>query len=166
MPQSMEIFVKSTKTRIIFGCSGLALVWLAVATQYMAVHPGRSGPQLPVMVLLSTLSCAWGGAFALTLGLWGGFPEWSHIFIPRLIREGCARRYKAHVAMQLNPASPYKWGSRAQVRWLQWGLVVLTGGLAALSSIVVDVPGVLAGIMGACVGGILAVVLSSFLKRR
>lgn len=166
MPQSMEVFVNGTKARIIFGCAGLALVGLAVMAQYMAAHPRPSGSDLPVMVLLSTLSCAWGGAFALTLGLWGGFPEWSHIFIPSLIREDCARRYKAHVAMQLDRASPYKWGSRIQVRLIQLGLIPLVGWLATLSSTLVAVLGNRTGVIGACVGGILAVVLSSFLKRR
>lgn len=172
MPQPMEIFVKDTKTRVITGCFGLVEIWLAVMTQYWEVHPWHGSLNnlgSPLLVLVFTLLCAHQGTSLLVLGLWGGFPPWSHAFIPRLLREVYVRWYKARAAAgaaaRLNPASPYKWGSCAQVRWLQWGLVVLIGGLAALSSIVVDVPGVLAGVMGACVGGLAAMALSHFLER-
>ena len=167
MPQSMEIFVKSTKTRIIFASVGLSLVWLAVMSQYWAVHQWHSNPDSPWVVLVGTLLCGYGGAFALTVGLWGGFPEWSHAFIPRGWRELFAHSYKEREAAQSDPVSPYKWGSRLQVRLVQWAMVPLVGWLATLSSTIVGILGGAArtGVIGACVGGILAIGLAQFLRR-
>lgn len=165
MPQTAEVFVKDTGTRVILVGLGVALVLLAVVTQYQAAHPRPSGPMAPEMVLLCTLSSAYGAAFALTVGLWGGFPKWSHAFIPGTWRELFMQRYKARHAAQANPASPYKWGSRLQVRLGQWAMVPLVGWLSTLVSPVVDVFGRHTSIIGACVGGILAIVLSQLLKR-
>lgn len=161
----MEVFVKDTKTRVVLGGLGLALVLLAVATQYQAAHPRPSRPMAPEMVLLCTISSAYGAAFALTVGLWGRFPEWSHAFIPRFLREDFVRRYKAFAAARLNPASPYKWGSRLQVRLAQWAMVPLVGWLSTLVNPFVEVFGRHTGIVGACIGGILAIVLAQFLKK-
>ncbi len=165
MPHTTVVFVKDTKTRVILVGLGLALVLLAVATQYQAAHPRPSGPMAPEMVLLCTVSSAYGAAFALAVGLWGGFPEWSHVFIPRFLREDFVRRYKAFAAARLNPASPYKWGSRLQVRMAQWAMVPLVGWLSTLVNPFVEVFGRHTGIVGACIGGILAIVLAQFLKK-
>ena len=165
MPQTTEVFVKDTKTRILLVGAGLVSVGSVVLTQYMAAHPRPTGPMSPEMVLLCTLSLAYGAAFALTVGLWGGFPEWSHAFIPGIWRELFMQRYKARQAAQANPVSPFKWGSRLQVRLGQWAMVPLAGWLATQSSLLVTVFGRATGIIGACVGGILAIVLSQFLKR-
>ena len=165
MPHTTVVFVKDTKTRVILVGLGVALVSLAVVTQYQAAHPRPSGPMAPEMVLLCTVSSAYGAAFALPVGLWGRFPEWSHAFIPRFLREDFVRRYKAFAAARLNPASPYKWGSRLQVRLVQWAMVPLVGLLSTQLSLVVDVFGRHTWIIGACVGGILAIVLAQFLKK-
>jgi hypothetical protein len=126
----MEVFLKDTKTRVVLGGLGLALVLLAVATQYQAAHPRPSRPMAPEMVLLCTISSAYGAAFALTVGLWGRFPEWSHAFIPRFLREDFVRRYKAY----------------AGLRNIRERLSGLYGATARLSSTVVQPSGVCASV--------------------
>ena len=165
MPHTTVVFVKDTKIRVILVGLGVALVLLAVVTQYQAAHPRPSGPMAPEMVLLCTLSSAYGAAFALTAGLWGGFPKWSHTFIPSQLRTEFVLRHKAYAAARLNPASPYKWGSRLQVRLAQWAIVPLVGWSSTLVNPFVEVFGRHTGIVGACIGGILAIVLAQFLKK-
>ena len=81
MPQSIEIFVKRTKTRIILVCAGFTLAWLTMPAVGWAVEHSPSDVATPAM-LFCALMCAYVGAITLTIGVWGGFPAGSRHFIP------------------------------------------------------------------------------------
>ena len=165
MSHSMEVFVKVIP-RIIFGGFGLFQLLMAVGMQLGLSHPRPPGKAIPPeMALLFILLFYYGGAAALTIGLWGGFPAWSHAFIPRTLREQFRALYKAREVAQANPVSPYGRWSRLQVRLVQWAMVPLFGWLFTLLGFAVTFFGRTTWVVGACVGGILAVVLANVLKR-
>ncbi len=163
MPQSMEIFVKTTKARIVLSVFGLAP--LCLSASYLTAPPAGMGPTMHQITLLFIPFWVWGGAVLLTTGLFGGFPQWSHAFTPLFMRNEVLRRYNDYVASRLSAVSPYKGGSRTQVRWLQWGLVVLITVLAVLLAGVVGAYRFIAGLVGACIGGLVAMFTAEFLRR-
>ena len=159
MSQSIEVFVQSTKKRMLIGCVGLA----EIASVILFPQIADVWPQNWRGVAL-TFNLLWAhqGATLLTVGLWGGFPVWSHAFVPTMLRKIYTRKLRTGAAA---PAAAYKWGSPRQVLLVQLAMVPLVGWLATLvspSGTMFD-PSVWLG--GATVGGLLAIVLKYLLKR-
>ncbi len=122
MPQSIEIFVKRTRARIILVCAGLTLAWLTMPALSWAVEHPPSDAAMPVM-LFCALMCAYVGAITLTVGVWGGFPAGSRHFIPGEFRS--AIRNLALIATQqlharTSPTTqiPADWDARDEAAWL------------------------------------------------
>jgi hypothetical protein len=163
MSQSMEVFVQSTKKRILIGCFGL----LEIATAVLLPKITACGPQTWHWVAL-TFSLMWfhQGAIFLTVGLWGGFPGWSHAFMPSMLRRIYTRMLKPGAATPAAaPAAAYKWGSPRQVLLVQLAMVPLVGWLATLVSPSGPVFNPSVWLRGAAVGGLLAIVMKHLLKR-
>ena len=87
----MEIFVKTTKARIVLSVFGLAPLYLSAS--YLTAPPAGMGPTMHQITLLFIPFWVWGGAVLLTTGLFGGFPQWSHAFTPLFMRNEVLRRY-------------------------------------------------------------------------
>ena len=122
MPQSIEIFVKRTKTRITLVCVGLTLALLAMPAVGWAVEHPPSDAARPAM-LFCALMCAYVGAITLTIGVWGGFPAGSRHFIPSEFRN--AIRNLALIATQQPHARtspitqiPSDWVAQDEAAWV------------------------------------------------
>lgn len=163
MPEVMEVFVKSTKKRILIGCYGLAeLASVMLFPQITDVWPQNWRG----VALTFSLMWAHQGATLLTVGLWGGFPGWSHAFVPSMLRRIYTRMLKPGAATPAAaPAAAYKWGSPRQVLLVQLAMVPLVGWLATLVSPSGTVFNPSVWLRGAAVGGLLAIVLKHLLKR-
>ena len=159
MPEAMDVFIKSTKTRILVGCCGCVEMVMAVL---LSLSPAYSQPTWRWVALVFTLAWAHQGAVLLTLGLWGGFPAWSHTFAPSTVRVVSTRWFKARAAI---PATTYKWVSPRQVLAVELALVVLVGWLSTLVGPLVAVFGPKVWLGGGAIGGLLALVLNRFLRR-
>lgn len=159
MPEAIEVVVQSTKKRILIGCFGLA----EIVTAVLVFQISARWPQNWRWVAL-TVGLWWvhQGAIFLTVGLWGGFPVWSHAFAPSMFRRIYTRMLKPGA---VTPAVTYKWVSPRQVRWLQLATVLLAVRLATLVSPSGPVFTPSVWVTGAAVGGLLAIVLKYLLKR-
>ena len=160
MPEVMEVFIKSTKTRILYGCAGLFQLGLAAAVAMSAAY---SSPTWRWVALVFTLLWAYYGVVFVIWALWGGFPLWSHALMASAGRAEFARRFKAQAAI---PATTYKWGSPLQVFAVELALVLLVGWLSTLVGPLVAVFGPKVWLGGGAIGGLLALVLNRFLRRR
>ena len=126
MPQSIEIVVKRTTTRIILICAGLTLAWLAMPALGWAVEHPPSDAATPAILfgaLTCALICAYVGAIAVTIGVWGGFPAGSRHFVLGQFRS--AIRNLALTATQQRHARtspitqiPSDWVAEDEAAWL------------------------------------------------
>ncbi len=154
----MEVFIRSTKTRILIGLLGLLEI---VGAVFLLISPVYSQPTWRWVALFFTMVWFYGGAIFLILAIWGGFPPWSHALVPGLWRAEYARRFKARAAI---PATTYKWGSPLQVFAVEAALVLLVGWLSTLVGPLVAVFGPKVWLGGGAIGGLLALVLNRFLR--
>lgn len=159
MPEVMEVFIKSTKTRIFWGCVGLGEIVVAVL---LSLSPAYSQPTWRWVALAFTLLCAYYGVIGVIWGLWGGFPAWSHALMTEAKRAKYAQAFKAQA---LIPATTYKCGSPLQVFVVELALVLLVGWLSTLVGPLVDVFGPKVWLGGGAIGGLLALVLNRYLRR-
>jgi len=159
MPQSMEVFIKSTKTRIFWGCVGLLQL---VGAVFLAASPAYSDPIWRWVALVFTLLWTYYGVIFVIWALWGGFPAWSHALMPAAKRAKYAQAFKAQATI---PATTYKWGSPLQVFAVELALVLLVGWLSTLVGPLVAVFGPKVWLGGGAIGGLLALVLNRFLRR-
>ena len=162
MPQSMEVFIKSTKTRIFWGCAGLFQLGLAAA---VAVSAAYTSPTWRWVALVFTVAWFYYGAIFLILAMWGGFPRWSHALMSANQRGGVAYLFRAYTDAQAARVVTYKWGSPRQILLIQLSLVPLVGWLSTLVSPLVALFGPNVWVVGTSVGGLLAIVLKYLLKR-
>ena len=160
MPEVMEVFIKSTKTRIFYGCLGLLML---VGALFLATSPVYSNPIWRWVALVFTLLWAYYGVILVIWGLWGGFPRWSHALMLSAYRAEYALRFKAQATI---PATTYRWGSPRQVFMAELALVLLVGWLSTLVGPLVAVFGPKVWLGGGAIGGLLAFVLNRFLRRR
>ena len=163
MSQPIEVFVQSTKKRILIGCFGLAeITSVMLFPQIADVWPQNWRG----VALAFNLMWAHQGATLLTVGLWGGFPGWSHALVPGMLRKIYTRQLRTGAATPAAaPAVAYKWGSPRQVLLVQLAMVPLVGWLATLVSPWNPVFNPSVWLRGAAVGGLLAIVLKHLLKR-
>ena len=159
MPQSMEVFIKSTKTRIFWGCVGLCEIGGAVL---LLLSRAYSQPTWRWVALVFTLLWIYYGVIFVIWALWGGFPAWSHALMPAAKRAKYAQAFKAQATI---PATTYKWGSPLQVFAVELALVLLVGWLSTLVGPLVAVFGPKVWLGGGAIGGLLALVLNRFLRR-
>ena len=162
MPQSMEVFIGSTKTRIIFGCIGFVQI---VGAVFLLWSPVYSQPTWRWVALVFTVAWFYYGAIFLILAMWGGFPRWSHALMSANQRGGVAYLFRAYTAAQAARVVTYKWGSPRQILLIQLSLVPLVGWLSTLVSPLVALFGPNVWVVGTSVGGLLAIVLKYLLKR-
>jgi hypothetical protein len=126
MPQSIEIFVRRTRTRIILVCAGLALALMTMPAVSWAVEHPPSDAATPAMLffaLICALMSAYVGAITVTIGVWGGFPAGSRHFVPGGFRN--AIRNLALTAAQQRHARtspitqiPDDWVAEDEAAWL------------------------------------------------
>jgi hypothetical protein len=159
MPEVMEVFIKSTKTRIFLGFIGLSALLLAML---VFRSPAYSHPIWRWVALVFTLLWIYQGVICVIWALWGGFPLWSHALMVSAGRAHYALWFKAQAAI---PATTYKWGSPRQVLAVQLALVLLVGWLSTLVGPLVAVFGPKVWLGGGAIGGLLALVLRLILKR-
>ena len=159
MAQSMEVFIKSTKTRIFWGCVGLLQL---VGAVFLAASPAYSDPIWRWVALVFTLLWTYYGVIFVIWALWGGFPAWSHALMPAAKRAKYAQAFKAQATI---PATTYKWGSPLQVFAVELALVLLVGWLSTLVGPLVAVFGPKVWLGGGAIGGLLALVLNRLLRR-
>jgi hypothetical protein len=155
----MEVFIKSTKTRVFWGCVGLCEIGGVVL---LLRSPAYSQPTWRWVALAVTLLWAYCGAISVIWALWGGFPAWSHALMPAAKRAKYAQAFKAQAKI---PATTYKWGSPLQVFAVELALVLLVGWLSTLVGPLVAVFGPKVWLGGGAIGGLLALVLNRFLRR-
>jgi hypothetical protein len=155
----MEVFIKSTKTRLFWGCMGVVEI---VGAVLLSLSPAYSQPTWRWVALAFTLLCAYYGVIGVIWGLWGGFPAWSHALMPAAKRAKYAQAFKAQATI---PATTYKWGSPLQVFAVELALVLLVGWLSTLVGPLVAVFGPKVWLGGGAIGGLLALVLNRFLRR-
>jgi hypothetical protein len=122
MPQSIEIFVKRTTTRIILICAGLTLACLTMPTVGWAVEHPPSDAATPAM-WLGALMCAYVGSITVTIGVWGGFPARSRHFIPGKFRSAIrnlARRATQQRNARTSPITqiPSDWVAEDEAAWI------------------------------------------------
>jgi hypothetical protein len=159
MPEAMEVFIKSTKTRIFYGCVGLCQI---VGAAFLVQSRAYSDPIWRWVALVFTLLWAYYGVISVIWALWGGFPAWSHALMTEAKRAKYAQAFKAQATI---PATTYKWGSSLQVFAVELALVLLVGWLSTLVGPLVAVFGPKVWLGGGAIGGLLAFVLNRFLRR-
>ena len=159
MPEVMEVFIKSTKTRIFYGCLGLLML---VGALFLATSPVYSNPIWRWVALVFTLLWAYYGVISVIWALWGGFPAWSHALMTESKRAKYAQAFKAQATI---PATTYRWGSPRQVFMAELALVLLVGWLSTLVGPLVAVFGPKVWLGGGAIGGLLALVLNRYLRR-
>ena len=126
MPQSIEIFIRRTRTRIILVCAGLALALMTMPAVSWAVEHPPSDAATPAMLffaLICALMCAYVGAITVTIGVWGGFPARSRHFIPGNFRSAIrnlARRATQQRNARTSPITqiPSDWVAEDEAAWI------------------------------------------------
>lgn len=161
MPEVMDVFIKSTKLRVSIGFFGLCSI---VGAVFLFVSPVYSQPTWRWVALLFTVAWLYYGPIFLILAMWGGFPRWSHTLMSANSREGIAYLFRAYAAQAARVVT-YKWGTPRQVLLVQLAMVPLVGWLSTLVSPLVPLFGPNVWVVGASIGGLLAIVLKYVLKR-
>jgi len=161
MPEAVDVFVKSTKLRVLIGFLGLLTIMGAVV---LLLSPVFSQPTWRWVALIFTVAWFYYGPIFLVLGIWGGFPPWSHALMSARQRGGFAFLFGAYAAQPARVVT-YKWGSPRQILLIQLSLVPLVGWLSTLVSPLVALFGPNVWVVGTSVGGLLAIVLKYLLKR-
>jgi hypothetical protein len=163
MPEAVDVFVKSTKLRFLIGFLGLLAI---VGAVFLLISPVYSQPTWRWVALFFTVAWFYFGAIFLILAMWGGFPQWSHALMSANQRGGFAYLFRAYAAAQAARVVTYKWGNPRQILLVQLTLVPLVAWLSTLFSPLVALFGPNVWVVGASVGGLLAIVLKYLLKRR
>jgi hypothetical protein len=161
MPEVMDVFIKSTKLRVSIGLFGLCSI---VGAVFLLVSPVYSQPTWRWVALLFTVAWLYYGPIFLILAMWGGFPRWSHALMSANAREGIEYPIRAYAAKAARVVT-YKCGTPRQVLLVQLAMVPLVGWLSTLLSPLGALFGPNVWVVGASIGGLLAIVLKYLLKR-